>query len=75
MNVPLEHLGAASAEELLDINVMKYLGPTGILRASHRTLDLGLSKPYWPAHDHTQERKIPLGEIVRREIGLWPAAI
>ncbi|KIY03521.1 uncharacterized protein Z520_00212 [Fonsecaea multimorphosa CBS 102226] len=75
INVPLNALGFASEEEVEDINSLKYIGPSGILRASHRAIDPKLSKPHWPAHDHTQERKIPPGHIVKLEIGIWPAAI
>ncbi|KAH6959628.1 Alpha/Beta hydrolase protein [Ilyonectria sp. MPI-CAGE-AT-0026] len=74
-NIPLEDLGKTSIDEIPDINVMKYLGPTGILRASHRNIDPILSKPHWPAHDHTKEVKVAPGNIVKLEIGLWPASI
>ncbi|KAJ6035909.1 Alpha/Beta hydrolase protein [Penicillium herquei] len=74
INIPLEDLGVTS-DEVDDINVLKYLGPTGVLRASHRALDSHLSKPHWPMHDHTNPKKITPGQVVRVEIGLWPAAI
>lgn len=57
------------------INVLKYVGPTGILRASHRALDPVLSKPHWPAHDHTRAELITLGSIAKLEIGIWASAI
>lgn len=74
INIPLRDLGV-SAEEVDDINTLKYLGPTGVLRASHRVLDTKLSKPHWPMHDHCNPRLIKPGEVVKVEIGLWPAAI
>ncbi|KAJ5714362.1 Alpha/Beta hydrolase protein [Penicillium malachiteum] len=74
INIPLQDLGVKS-DEVDDINVLKYLGPTGVLRASHRALDTHLSKPHWPMHDHANPRKITPGQVVRVEIGIWPAAI
>lgn len=73
-NIPLHDLGVPS-DEVDDINTLNYLGPTGILRASHRALDAQLSKPHWPMHDHAHPRKITPGQVVKVEIGLWPAAI
>lgn len=46
-----------------------------MLRASHRALDGSLSKPQWPAHDHSRISPVPPGSVVKLEIGLWPAAI
>ncbi|KAL3447831.1 Alpha/Beta hydrolase protein [Aspergillus insuetus] len=75
INIPLQHLGLQSEEEVESINTLKYLGPTGVLRVSHRALDPLLSKPHWPAHDHSRISPVPAGTIVQLEIGLWPAAI
>ncbi|KAN0104342.1 alpha/beta-hydrolase [Hyaloscypha variabilis] len=75
LNMPLNAPGMPSEDEISTINTLKYLGPTGILRASHRAIDPVLSKPHWPAHDHTKLRTIPPGQAVLLEIGLWPAAI
>ncbi|KAJ5655350.1 hypothetical protein N7507_007300 [Penicillium longicatenatum] len=75
VNIPLGELGVHSGEEVQTVNTLKYLGPTGILRASHRALDPILSKPHWPAHDHSKLDLIPPGQIVKLEISLWPAAI
>ncbi|CAL5874753.1 uncharacterized protein PFLUO_LOCUS9054 [Penicillium psychrofluorescens] len=75
VNIPLEELGVHSEAEVQTVNTLKYLGPTGILRASHRAFDPKLSKPHWPAHDHTKCDLISPGSIVKLEIGLWPAAI
>jgi uncharacterized protein len=75
VNVPLHELGVSSETEVESINSLKYIGPSGVLRASHRALDARASKPHWPAHDHTREEKISPGDIVKLEIGIWPAAI
>jgi hypothetical protein len=39
LNIPLEDLGLQAEEEVEAINPLKYLGPSGILRASHREID------------------------------------
>ncbi|KAJ5814182.1 uncharacterized protein N7503_000932 [Penicillium pulvis] len=75
VNIPLQELGVDSEAEVQTVNTLKYLGPTGILRASHRAFDPILSKPHWPAHDHSKLDLVPPGEIVKLEISLWPAAI
>jgi predicted acyl esterase len=75
VNIPLEELGLTTAAEVEDLNTLKYIGPSGILRASHRAIDPKLSKPHWVAHDHTREDKVPPGTVVRMEIGIWAAAI
>ncbi|KAJ6002601.1 hypothetical protein N7451_005148 [Penicillium sp. IBT 35674x] len=75
VNIPLQELGVQSEDEVQTVNTLKYLGPTGILRASHRAFDPILSKPHWPAHDHSKFDLVPPGEIVKLELGLWPAAI
>ena len=75
INVLLRELGILPAAEVDDINSLKYIGLSGILRASHRPLDPNLSKPHWPAHNHSCEQKIAPGEIVELEIGIWPAAV
>lgn len=74
-NIPLKDFGQPSGSDEELINTLQYLGPTGILRASHRTLDPVLSKPHWPAHDHSKEVFIPAGEIVKLEIGIWVSAM
>ena len=75
LNIPLHTMDFATEEEVPALNTLKYIGPSGILRASHRAIDFKLSKPHWHAHDHSREEKIVPGEIVKLEIMLWPAAI
>ena len=74
INIPPEDLGL-QVEEVEAINPLKYLGPSGILRASHRDIDPARSKPYWPFYPHTTKKLVPAGETVRLEIGIWPTAI
>ncbi|KIW10703.1 hypothetical protein PV08_11667 [Exophiala spinifera] len=76
INIPVQDLVDIHSDVQVPlINTMQYIGPSGVLRASHRRLDPELTKPHWPAHDHSVEEKVPPGSIVKLEIGLWPAAI
>jgi predicted acyl esterase len=74
LNIPSEKLGL-KIEEVETINPMKYLGPSGILRASHREVDANLSKINRPYHPHTSEQRVPPGTVVKLEIGLWPSGM
>ena len=75
INIPLHDLGVTSEEQVGYINPLKFLGPAGVLRASHRTIDPTLSKPHRLHHDHTKEEKVPPGEVVRLDLTIWVAAI
>ncbi|KAH7079144.1 Alpha/Beta hydrolase protein [Paraphoma chrysanthemicola] len=88
LNVPFAELKAAAAvgdgmdtAESVDdvplINPLQYIGPSGILRASHRAIDESKSKHNFPVHKHTEEsqEKITPGQVVKLEIGIWPAGI
>ena len=47
----------------------------GWLRASHRKLDAGLSKPWRPYHTHDQLQPLDHGEIAELDIEIWPTCI
>jgi uncharacterized protein len=74
INIPLKDL-QMKAEDVVTINPTKYLGPTGILRASHRKIDEERSKPHWALHSHLEEEKVPKGEVVESSLGIWPSGI
>jgi uncharacterized protein len=73
-NIPIEDLNMTEAE-VPSVNTMKYLGPSGIVRASHRELDDELSTDHHPVLSHRTSKKISPGTIVKLEIGLWPTSI
>jgi predicted acyl esterase len=77
LNIPLKDLGLSSPSEVTTVNTNKYLGPSGILRASRRAIDVKLSKKQWLVHSHTaeEEQKVLPGKVVRLEIGIWPTGI
>lgn len=85
INIPIEVLPTGTTEEdVPDLNIFKYVGPNGRLRASHRKvkpnpeLTAEQSSMIYPAdvwHPHDIEEKISPGEIVCLEIALWPSGI
>ncbi|KAI1610764.1 Alpha/Beta hydrolase protein [Exophiala viscosa] len=85
VNIPLEALPAGiTAEDVPNLNIFKYLGPNGRLRASHRQVgaDPNLSEeqtamlaPAVAWHPHDSEDKTLPGQIVCLDIPLWPAGI
>ncbi|KAF2027042.1 hypothetical protein EK21DRAFT_72732 [Setomelanomma holmii] len=84
VNIPfaeLKAIGGSGIEDVTDpqdvskINVLQYIGPSGILRASHRAISPTLSKHNFPVHEHTSEEKITPGQVVKLEIGIWAAGI
>lgn len=76
INIPTVDRKKCNMPDPVDpINPLIYLGPSGCLRASHHALDTELSKPWWPEPDCTKSSKVPRGEIVRLEIGLWQTGI
>lgn len=74
INIPLSDLNMADTD-VDSVNPLKYLGPTGVLRASHRDIDLNLCSASWPEHDYSRKSPVPRGKVVRLEIGLWQTGI
>lgn len=79
LNIPWK---AAPYSKMADIpvdelsNLLLYFGPLGVLRASHREIEPSMSiHPQYPFHTHSNVQKIPPGEIVELEIGLWAMGI
>lgn len=58
-------------EEVELQNPLRYLGPSGALRASYRKIDHEISTPEFPEHDYTTRNPLSPGEVVELEIGLW----
>lgn len=55
---------------------MVYLGPLGILRASHRKIDDSRSShAQYPFHTHDEVQKVKPGTVVKLEIDLWAICI
>jgi predicted acyl esterase len=77
VNVPIADLGVASASDVPAVSTLKYLGPTGQLRASMRAVAPELSTPYWQtlSHERVQVQPVPSREVVRLEVFIWPTGI
>ena len=76
-NIPLADLGLNSVAEVPQHNVMKHLGPQGMLRASKRHVSQELSgkRTSWKTLSHSQEESFTPGQILRLEIQLWPTGM
>lgn len=76
-NVPLHELppDVKSVKDVRNVNPVKYHGPTGILRASHREIDQSKSTEYWPFHPHTSVDFVEPGKVVEMNIGIWPMGV
>ena len=74
LNIPPSALGMTEVE-VPNINPLKYLGPQGILRASHRGLDPELSKPDHLVLAHRKIQKVSPGTVTKLEIPIWPCGI
>ncbi|KAK6373367.1 hypothetical protein LTS17_008387 [Exophiala oligosperma] len=85
LNIPLESLPAGTTpDDVPDLNIFKYLGPNGRLRASHRRLSTdpdisaeqsAMLAPAVAYHAHDKEEKIPPGQVVCLDIPLWPSGM
>lgn len=79
LNIPWTDVPVRTVAEIPDdkrTEVALYAGPVGILRASHREIDLSKSMhENWPFHPHEREQKVPPGQIVKLEIGIWAMGI
>jgi predicted acyl esterase len=79
LNVPWEGLPVKTFDEIpekLRTEVILYKGPTGIIRSSQRDIDHEKSMhPNWPFHPHDREERIPPGQVVKLEIGMWATGI
>jgi hypothetical protein len=65
--------GVENPQDVPLINSLQFVGPSGILRASHRVVDASISKHNFPHHKHTSEEEITPGQIVKLDwdLGRW----
>jgi len=57
------------------VNTLRYVGPTGMLRASRRAQDPVLSKPHAPQLSFGAPEPVSPGEVTKLEIGIWAGGI
>lgn len=76
-NIPLHELPPhiKSVKDVANVNPVKYLGPQGMLRASHREFDPAKSTEYWLFHPHQKAEYVTPGSIVELNICIWPMGI
>ncbi|CAG8233832.1 unnamed protein product [Penicillium salamii] len=75
LNVPWSSIPPNSIEEIPEAkatDLILYMGPIGMLRASHREIDSSRSMhPNYPFHPHARTQPVPAGEVVKLEIGIF----
>ncbi|KAF9701523.1 hypothetical protein EKO04_000001 [Ascochyta lentis] len=84
-NIPfLNQKPGTKPEDITDINVYKYVGPNGRLRASKRETaeEPGLTSEMRARKDptelwypHYKSEKVPKGEVVELDVAIWPGGI
>jgi predicted acyl esterase len=79
LNLPWSDVPVRKIADIPDdkrTEVILYMGPVGILRASQREIDPSRSMhENWPYHPHEKEEKVPPGQIVKLEIGIWAMGV
>ncbi|KAJ9139379.1 CocE/NonD hydrolase [Pleurostoma richardsiae] len=79
INCPWSAIPPNTIEEIPEdktSDILLYTGPLGVLRASHREFDLSKSMhPNYPFHPHARTAKVPKGEVVKLEIGIFAMSV
>lgn len=71
---PIKSIAEIDAKTTHSVNT--HVGQQGILRASHRAIDESKSiHPNFPFHPHEKQEKVPPGQIVKLEIGIWALGV
>lgn len=73
--VRISKLNRAGKRVFHDAVMWEYSGPNGMLRASHRELDLERSTENEPVHPHNSLLTVEKGVPVALDIGLWPTSM
>lgn len=79
LQFPFSRAPVNSIDEISDKDrgsVTLHHGSIGILRASQRKIDSSRSiHPQFPFHPHDEVQKVPKGEVVKLEIGIWAMGV
>jgi predicted acyl esterase len=79
LQFPMDRAPINSISEMKDSERMSltlHNGSMGILRASQRKIDTSKSMhPQFPFHPHDEIQKVPRGEVVKLEIGIWAMSV
>jgi predicted acyl esterase len=76
---PLDRAPVNSIEEMAEkdrVSLTLHNGSIGILRASQRKIDASKSlHPQFPFHPHDEVQKVPQGEVIKLEVGIWAMGV
>ena len=79
LQFPLNAAPVKSIDDMSDkerVSLTLHNGSIGILRASQRKIDASRSMhPQFPFHPHDEVQKVPKGEVVKLEIGIWAMGV
>jgi uncharacterized protein len=79
LQFPFSRAPINSMSEMSDkerVSLTTHNGSIGILRASQRKIDASKSlHPQFPFHPHDEVQKVPNGEVVKLEIGIWAMGV
>lgn len=79
LNVPVDQLvpPKATPNDVPNTCFLKYLGPTGVLRATHTSTRIPSSDPNaWPRYRHDQkDAVVNANQVYQLEVPIWPSGI
>jgi hypothetical protein len=79
LQFPLARAPVKSIDEMSEkerVSLTLHNGSIGILRASQRKIDDSKSlHPQFPFHPHDEVQKVPKGEVVKLDIGIWAMGV
>jgi len=76
LNIPIPaNTPSEVAEKMTQNRVWRYLGPSGMLRASKRHVADALRGKTWETLSMEREDKVAPGEVVRLRVQLWPTGM
>ena len=71
VNILKEGLGYATDTDVPEMNITKYLGPNGMIRASRREIDQEISVPNFPRVSLREEETLSGGSVIKLDNGTW----
>ncbi|KAI4940683.1 hypothetical protein J4E86_010655 [Alternaria arbusti] len=76
LNIPIPaNTPSEVAEKMTQNRVWRYLGPSGMLRASKRHVADALRSKTWETLSMERKDKVAPGEVVRLRVQLWPTGM
>jgi len=76
LNIPIPaNTPSEVAEKMTQNRVWRYLGPSGMLRASKRHVSDALCGKTWETLSMDRDEKVQPGEVIRLRVQLWPTGM